>query len=100
MRCAGLCAPEQMIKVIGAAALAIAAPAVAQSAGYKLVVVWNGQAAAITDYPSKARCEVGMAAVRAEVALRNRDAGIPKPLPGGGTSTLLPIGAVAFCIPG
>lgn len=90
-----------MIKRLGALALLVASPAVAQSAPYKLLLIWNGQGGAVvTDYPSKARCEAAVAAIRAEVARRNALANKPEALPGGGYVTTLPTGALAFCFPG
>lgn len=74
-------------------------PAWAQSAPFKLVIIWSGGNIAVTDYPSRARCDAGAAAILDYV--RRFNANIrTEVLPGGGTVTTLPLRAEAFCIPG
>lgn len=74
----------------------ISSAAVAQSAPYKLVIIWGGGAIAVTDYPSAARCERGRQEVYAEIERKMQD--FRKMYPG--AQPVGPTTAGAFCIPG
>jgi hypothetical protein len=76
--------------------LLVPSAALAQSAPYKLVIIWGGGAIAVTDYPSAPRCEHGRQAVYAEIERKMVD--FRKMYPG--AQPVGPPTAGAFCIPG
>lgn len=93
------------MKVLTAAAVAAFAlwvplSAAAQSAqAFKLIVRWQGAGIAITDYPSRARCEAGRDALLREIA-RQFPMRPPQALPSGGTIYSQPVIIDAICFMG
>lgn len=78
----------------------LAVSAVAQSSAPAKMMVVQGNAMAITDYPSMARCEAARVALQRLVEQENAASGPPRSLPGGGTVISLPLMVRTLCIPG
>lgn len=85
---------------IVAASLLISAPAAAQSAQpFKLIVRWQGAGIAITEYPSKARCEAGRLSLLSNLKAQF-PARPPQSLPGGGVIYTPGVIVDAICFAG
>jgi hypothetical protein len=92
----------KMIKLmtlfLSVSAFTFSLPALAQSAPFKLIILW-GDSVAVLDYPSVARCEAAKAAleIRKEQELERRK---PERTPGGGIIMPRPWIMEMICIPG
>jgi hypothetical protein len=81
-------------------ALSVPISVAAQSTqAYKLLVRWEGGGIAITDYPSRMRCEAGRIALLREIARQFPDRP-PQSVPGGGTIFSMPVAVDAICFAG
>ena len=88
-----------MRPVIALLALAVSAPAVAQSGAYRLILTWSQGGITTVDYPSAARCEMARRAVEAEREARIT-AAERRSAAQGGIMTGAPWTIYALCIPG
>ena len=82
------------------ASLAVfAMPAFAQSAPFKLVILWGDSGVSVVDYPTAARCEAAKAALerRKDQEIEKRK---PERTPGGGLIIPRPWIMETICIPG
>lgn len=78
---------------------AFSSPALAQSAPFKLIILWGDSGVAIVDYPTGARCEAAKATLerRKNQELEKRK---PERTLGGGLIIPKPWVMEAICIPG
>ena len=86
--------------MVGLAIAMLAAAAGAQSSGPAKMIVMQGNAMAITDYPTMARCEAARATFQTIVGRENAASPAPQTLPGGGTVFSLPLIVRTLCTPG
>lgn len=92
------------MKIAGVAALLLVSPIVAQAdageAPYKLVMVINGTATAVIDYPNRERCyDAQVAAYRAADDENSEEAMSDSEVLRNGLMRRPPVSLVAFCIP-
>lgn len=87
-----------LVLLLSVGAFTFSLPALAQSAPFKLVILW-GDAVTVVDYPTAARCEAAKAALerRKEQELEKRKPEFP---PGGGIIMPRPWIMEMICIPG
>lgn len=84
-----------------ALALTLASPALAQGTGPAKMLLIHSNGIAVTDFPSRARCEAARAAIQRAIAANNANLPPPQTTPGGGTIMTLPTNQPkTLCVPG
>ena len=85
--------------IIAASLLLAPQPALAQSAPFKLIIIYNSKSIAVADYPNKERCESAARSLTIWTAQRGSKNGTEY-LPGGGVIITSGPTLEGICIPG